>query len=134
MLQNRVVARYLDGRVLKGTTGDFFPTRPSFHLAPADGPPDAKPVEVRVADLKAVFFVKDLGGDPSRKDLPVFPEGQHIVGRRLEVVFHDGETLVGTTQGYDPKRAGFFLLPVDPAANNERCFVVSAAAKRVSFV
>jgi hypothetical protein len=50
------------------------------------------------------------------------------------VVFQDGETLVGTTQGYDPTRPGFFVIPADPASNNDRCFVVTRATKTVSFI
>ena len=33
----RVVARFCDGRMLKGTTQDFKPASPRFHLAPAEG-------------------------------------------------------------------------------------------------
>ena len=29
---NRVVAHFLDGRLVKGTTQDFFPNRTSFHM------------------------------------------------------------------------------------------------------
>jgi hypothetical protein len=50
------------------------------------------------------------------------------------VVFKDGEVLVGTTLGYQPGRPGFFLLPVDPASNMERCFVVARATEKISFV
>jgi len=42
--------------------------------------------------------------------------------------------MIGTTQGYDRNRPGFFVVPVDPASNNERCFVVAAATQEVSFV
>jgi hypothetical protein len=54
--------------------------------------------------------------------------------RKIRVVFADGETLVGTTQGYQPGRPGFFVVPADSGSNNDRCFVVSAATKEVSFV
>jgi hypothetical protein len=50
------------------------------------------------------------------------------------VVFGDGETLAGTTQGYDANRPGFFVMPLDPGSNNERCFVVTRATKEVVFV
>ena len=38
-----------------------------------------------------------------------------------------------TTQGYQPDRPGFFVVPVDPKSNNDRCFVVMAAVKAVRF-
>jgi hypothetical protein len=36
--------------------------------------------------------------------------------------------------GYQPNRSGFFLVPADPESNNERCYIVSAAVKKVEFV
>jgi small nuclear ribonucleoprotein (snRNP)-like protein len=134
MLQNKIVVRYQDGRILKGTTGDFLPAKPLFHLMVADAPPGAKPVEITVAELKAVFFVHDLVGNPSRKEVLEFHVGKPAVGRKIQVEFKDGEKLVGTTQGYDPSRAGFFVVPVDAASNNQRCFVVIRATKAVTFL
>jgi len=42
--------------------------------------------------------------------------------------------MVGTTQGYDRMRPGVFVVPVDAGGNNERCFVVAAAAQEVAFI
>src|SRR5262249_28746043 len=64
---NKVVARYQDGHVLKGTTNDFLPNKDLFHLTSADVAPGTRPAEVRLADLKAVFFVRDLSGHPEHK-------------------------------------------------------------------
>jgi hypothetical protein len=128
MSQNKIVARYQDGRILRGFTGDFLPAKPNFHLTPADAPQQSKPVEVRVAELKAIFFVKDLVGrshpHPRRKE---FDPGKPVVGRKIRVVFIDQEILVGTTQGYDPSRPGFFVIPADTETNDERIFVVTTA-------
>lgn len=133
MAQNKIVVRYQDGRLLKGFTDDFFPNKDIFHITPL--PPAApKPVDVRVADLKAVFFVKDHRGHPGYKDLKDFNTPAASVGRKLKVVFKDGEVIIGTTQGYQPNRPGFFLVPADPQSNNDRCFVVATATKNVSFV
>lgn len=134
MIQNKIVIRYNDGRVLKGYTGDFLPTKPTFHLALIDSPPTSKPVEVKVGDLKAIFFVKDLVGDAKRVDVQEFLPGKVAVGRKIRVIFRDGERLVGTTQGYDPTRQGFFVVPADVNANNERCFVVKSATRDVTFL
>jgi hypothetical protein len=134
MIQNKIVVRYQDGRVVKGFTGDFLPTKPMFHLTLIDAPRDAKPIVVQVAEVKAIFFVKDFAGDPQRQKTQGFEAGKPVVGRKIQVVFQDGETLVGTTQGYDPTRAGFFVIPADAGSNNERCFVVSRATKQVSFL
>lgn len=135
MLHNKIVVRYEDGRVLKGDTADFLPTKPNLHLTLADAPPDAPPLEVWVAQLKAIFFVKDLSGSPHwRPHRQDFDPGKPVVGRKIRVVFKDGEVLVGTTQGYDPTRPGFFVIPADTESNNERVFVVKSATQKVAFL
>jgi hypothetical protein len=131
---NKVVARYVDGRVVKGVTADFFPGRETFHLSVASAAPAAAPLEIRVKDLKAVFFVKDLAGNPSHVEKREFDPSRPPAGRRIRVVFIDGEVVVGTTQGYQPGRPGFFVVPADPAANTERCYVVAAATREVGFL
>ena len=134
-MQNRVVARFLDGRVLKGTTADFLPTRPQFHVAvPPHGGGAAQSVEIKLAELKAVFFVKDLIGDAAYNEGKAFEADLKPAGRKVQVEFRDGETVVGTTQGYQPDRPGFFVVPVDPKSNNDRCFIVMAAVKNVTFL
>jgi uncharacterized protein DUF6982 len=131
---NRVVVRFEDGRIVKGFTNDFLPAKSSFHVsAAAAGGPVAKPEEIRVAELKALFFVKSLEGDPQHHRSNEPPPGA-AGGRRIRVVFKDGEVLVGTTQGYDTSRPGFFVIPFDVSGNNERCFVLAAAAQEVKFV
>jgi hypothetical protein len=134
MPQNWIVAHFQDGRVLKGFTNDFAPARDRFHLHPLDAAPGTRPVEIEVPKLKALYFVKDFAGDPKRDERPTFASDRPISGRRVEVLFHDGERLVGTTQGYHAERPGFFVVPADPASNNERCFVVVAATRDVSFL
>ena len=130
-----VVARYLDGRTLKGTAADFLPARPGFHVIPSGQPgTSTQTVDVRIAELKAVFFVRDLTGDAAYNESKVFPPDAHPAGRKVQVEFTDGETIVGTTQGYQPDRPGFFVVPVDPRSNNERCFVVMTAVKGVTFL
>jgi hypothetical protein len=56
------------------------------------------------------------------------------MGRKIKVVFADVEVIVGTTQGYQPGRPGFFMVPVDSEANVERCYVVSASTTEVSLL
>jgi hypothetical protein len=131
MAGNRVVAHYRDGRLVKGTTSDFLPTRDYFHVAPDGG---GAPVAVPIGELKAVFFVKDLVGDPQHQPRNEFDPGKPAPGRKIRVTFKDGEVMVGTTQGYQPGRVGFFVAPADPHSNTERCFVIAAATTAVGFV
>ena len=135
-MQNKIVVRYRDGRTLKGHTADFLPTRPSFHMVPLETASAAGKgtVEVRFAELKAVFFVRDFTGNSAYQETKAFAPGQRSAGRRIRVEFADGEVLVGTTMGYQANRPGFFLVPADAKSNNERCYVVSTAVRKVEFV
>ena len=128
---NRIVAHFQDHRLLKGFTTDFLPAKNLFHMALEDHPGE-RPTEVHVSDLKALFFVKTFEGDSQHKKTSEPPAAGPA--RRLRVVFKDGEVMVGTTQGYDRSRPGFFVVPVDPGGNNERCFVVAAATQEVTFL
>jgi hypothetical protein len=121
----QVVAHYTDGKMLKGTTQDFNPNRPSFHIKPADGGPA---VEVRCGLLKAVFFVKSFEGNPKRQDLRGFIAAPAATnhGKKLAVRFKDGELMCGYTLSHRPDREGFFLFPADSEGNNIRVYVLVA--------
>ncbi len=127
---NRVVARYLDGTMVKGTTEDFFPNRPTFHLAALGNP---RSQEIRCAQLKAVFFVKDFHGDAAREDVPGYGPGTGpTLGKKIAVQFKDGEIICGYTLSYSTDRSGFFLLPADEGGNNLRVYVLKHATKKVA--
>jgi len=131
MAGNRVVARYRSGRRIKGVTGDFGSERDFFHVIPEGG---GAPVTVWLADLKAVFFVRNFVGNRYHQARNEFEAGQCASGKKIRVVFEDGEVLVGTTQGYHPGRPGFFVVPADPAVNTERCYVIVSATREVDLL
>ena len=129
-IHNRVVARFADGHIVKGTTQDFSVTRDHFHVIPPE--PGAPPVRVGISALKAVFFVKDHIGDKHYSEKKAFET--QVPGRKLQVVFKDGETLVGATTAYDAARPGFFMTPADPKSNNDRIYVVARSVRAVAFI
>ena len=61
----KVVVRYADGKVIKGYTQDFFPNKDRFHLQPQQKSSGQDTQQVLVKDLKAIFFVRDFGGNPA---------------------------------------------------------------------
>jgi hypothetical protein len=129
----KVVARYINGGIVKGVSQDFFPNKDRFHIYPAEKP-SGEAVEVLLKELKAVFFVRDFVGDSKYDERKGYLEREKPSGRKIEVTFKDGEVLVGSTLGYDPSRPGFFLFPVDPKSNNIRVFAVTTAVKKVRFL
>ncbi len=123
----QVVLHYADGRIVKGHATDFFPNKETFHLEEKES---SEANEIKVSELKGVFFVKTFEGNPAhpeRKDLE-----RAGMGKRIQVKFKDGEELIGYTSGYSPDRSGFFVFPSDPDSNNERIFVVTVATANVS--
>ena len=127
-MQFQVAVHFADGRLLKGHASDFFPKQETFHLEEQES---GETNEIKVSELKGIFFVKTFEGDPThdeRKDLE-----RVGLGKRIEVSFKDGELLMGYTSGYSPERMGFFVFPADPESNNEKVFVVTAATANVSF-
>ena len=134
MVQNKIVVRFQNGNVMKGFTADFMPNKDVLHLTPGDAKPGSPPLRVNIKDCKALFFVKDFEGDPKYNEKKEFDPTRNLGGRKIKVVFKDNEILIGTTQGYQPGRPGFFVFPADPKSNIVRSFVVSAATKEVSFI
>lgn len=131
---NKVVVRFADGRVVKGMTADFLPTKELFHVNVSTESVGVKPIEISKSDLKALFFVKDFHGDPKHAESNEFDPTHPPAGRRIRVVFKDGEVLVGITTGYQPGRPGFFLIPADSGSNIERCYIITAATREVKFL
>ncbi|NUN12857.1 MAG: hypothetical protein HUU55_04410 [Myxococcales bacterium] len=129
-MMNKVVVRFRDGRLLKGTLVNFRQGNDTVNVA------DARTGMVhvfRLNECKALFFVRDFHGEPTHRELKDF-EHNLGYGRKTVVRFEDDEELWGYTQGFDKNRPGFFLFPVDPNSNNQRIYVVHAATKEVRFV
>jgi len=134
MEPSKIVARYRDGRTVKGTTQNFFPNKPVFHVNRHGGTGSGDLIEVKLAELKAIFFVRDFTGNPKHVERKKPGPGDRPQGRLMEVTCKDGEVIVGTTTGYDPTRPGFFLFPIDPSANNMRVFLVANAVGTARFL
>jgi len=119
---SKLVVACLDGRRLKGYVFNFSPARERFRLFPEAKSAPESGADVELADLKALFFVKDFAGNPQYKERYDSNGGR---GRRLEVTFKDGEKIIGTTEGWSPQKLGFFLFPADAKTNNLRIFVIN---------
>jgi hypothetical protein len=60
---SKIVARFLDGKPVKGYTQNFLRNRHVFHVLPMDAANNASPVEIQVSELKAAVFVRDFFGN-----------------------------------------------------------------------
>ena len=126
---SKVVVACLDGRRLKGYIYNFSPLRENFHLFPEANAPQSSGADLQFRELKAIFFVKDFAGNAERQESHQLGAGVH--GRKLEIMFSDGEKVTGTTEAYNPTKSGFFMFPADGASNNSRIFIVNANVRAV---
>ena len=124
-MNNKVVARFRDGRLLKGISLDVDPSRRKFHIRAPEGAVE----EVDLNDLKALFYVRTLEGDRGRplESTPVPDDPRGRGSTMVKLKFSDGEEMMGMTLHYPPKRPYFFVLPVDPGCNNIRVLVNRSA-------
>jgi len=137
--EERVVARFNDGRVLKGYTKGF--TAESAFVV-IDEAGSGKEHRIAVADLKAVFFIKSFEGNKTHREKKAFGASAHD-GHKVYIKFSDQESLVGFVEGEipwdrgffisrDSKAKGFFLIPVDRDCNNMKVFVVGTSVEDVT--
>ena len=140
MTGDQAVLHVRGGKLLKGLLTDFTPTAVTVHLQLESGPAHA-PVEVKVSDLKAVYYVRSLAGNRQYKKKRYF-RSVESQGKRIMVRFKDGEILCGFIKGAlpwkdgfmtakDPNLKGFFIYPADPEGNNTKIFVVTTSVQDV---
>ncbi len=125
---NTIVIHTKQGGIVKGSTRDFRPNQEKFHVTLGNGEVAAFSLQ----NLKAVFFVKDLTGDPGRED--VYEDTVPGGGRKVQVTFQDGEAIIGFTTAYSAERQGWFLVPANDGGNNLRIFIVNSAVADVKFI
>ncbi len=130
--RNKVVARFRDGRTVKGYMLGFNPDQNVFHVV-AREPYDHRVEAVSISDLKAIFFVKSFHGDRYR--LKSNELAKHALRKtvklKVKVTFRDTEVLYGTASCYSKKK-NFFLTPTDTSNNNDMVYVVGDSTLSVA--
>lgn len=137
MDREKVVIRYLDGRIVKGHVLGFSPSDKEIIIEDLS----SEKRSVNIEDLKAVFFVRTFEGDRNRVETKSFL-GTVPRGKRVFVRFKDGEAMTGYAEGEIPwqkgfflessKSTGFFLTPVDSHSNNIKVFIIAKAVRDVT--
>jgi len=126
----KVIARFNDGRIVAGYTNNFHPSKEQLHLF--SNPRQGESTFIPLAQLKALFFVREFSGNPALIESKDFIDPPQ--GRKVEVTFHDNEVMVGSTLGYRGEGNGFFLHPADGRSNNLRVFVTASGVRRLRFL
>ena len=127
-MEDRVVVRYKDKRLLKGIISDFAREKATFYLRLLDG----KIETVHTEDLKAVFLVESLEG---KKDyICTYKDFIPWGGHKIKVEFFDGEVMIGYTPYYPEWNRNFFITPADLHCNNKKVYVVNSATKQIYYL
>lgn len=123
--RNRVVAHYRNGSLLKGYTHDFSPQKEKCTLLSAHDKDNI--AEIRVPDLKALFFVKTFEGKKNYTEKKTFDDFDAfgLRGLKVKAVFFDGEIIRGMSYDYSTHFNGFHIVPVDSKSNNEKIYIVA---------
>jgi len=125
----KVVAHFLDGRLVKGESFDITPGRPTCLIHT----PNGQPVTVKLSDLKGLFLVREFAGKRDYEDKrTVDPNDRRGRGARwLEIKFRDGEVLTGLSTNYTDDLPVFVVVPSDDKSNNTRILINRAAVETV---
>jgi len=138
----KIVARFRDGRLVKGYARGFSIESDTVLL---NDQKTLQEVSVPIAELKAIFFVKDFGGTSTHVERKVFGTRKKP-GKKVFIKFSDKESLVGFIDGQVPwdkgfslaklgnKVKGFFLIPVDGDSNNYKVFIVGGAIQDITIM
>ncbi len=129
-----VVASMVDGRRERGVIGRFRPFDASFDVYAPEDVEMKSPRRIEVHQCKAIYFVRVHEGNRSYQEDKLRIPPVHRSGRKIEVLFPDGERMVGTTEGFNPSRPGFIFYPADPKSNNIEIFVVTANAEEIKLL
>jgi len=142
MAEEKVVARFRDGKMVKGYVKDFQINGEAIVLVDQEGHAMR---DVRIEELKALFFVKTFEGFHKYVEKKAFGI-RRLAGCKVLVKFLDNEVLVGIIAGEIPwnkgfslarlgeHAKGFFLTPVDGDSNNDKVFVVGSAIQDISIM
>ena len=128
-MQEKIIAHFLNKKLLKGFSEDFSQDKYFFNITDKD---TQDKLEIALLLLKAVFFVKDFEGNNAYKEK--YDIDRINVGQKVKIQFKDNETIIGYTPGFSPQGIGFFLYPPDPQSNNEKIFVVNANTAKILFL
>lgn len=138
----KAVARFMDGRLVKGHIRDFSIESDTVIL---NDQKLQQEIRVPITELKAIFFVKNFGGSSKHVERKSFGSRKNP-GKKVFIKFSDKETLVGFIDGEVPwdkgfslaklgeKAKGFFLTPVDGDSNNNKVFVVGGAIQDITIM
>src|SRR5688500_7971235 len=105
----KVVVAMLDRKRERGFVYGFKPFGDGFTLHPPGDAAKAMGKFIDFRTCKAIYFVRSLEGNKAFKENKLTLPPTYRQGRKVSVDYPDGERTVGTTEGFNPSRVGFFM-------------------------
>jgi hypothetical protein len=127
-----VVGKYRDGRLVRGYTSDFNPSKSSMQISPT--PVEGQTQSVALSDLDALFFLPDPRRAARGEADVVATEGASSQGRKVALVLPNGTELIGSTFDYKRNGNGFFVHPIDRDSGAVRVFVTPSGVRNIRFI
>jgi len=127
----QVVGKYRDGRLVRGFTNDFSPSKPYLHVSPA---PQAEETQfVSMIQLDALFFLRDAR-DTAPDENETMRDMATSRGRRVALALPNGKEMIGSTLSYSSDGSGFFVHPIDGFSGAVRVFVTQSGVRNIRFL
>ena len=127
----KVVVRRLDHELIKGFVDTASYLKPNaIELLDCQG----RVLAVPLAEIKAVFFVREFDGNSQRSERKLFQSRPRLVGLWVQLTFKDKEILEGLLPGNltELSPEGFLLTPADLNSNNLKIFVPRSALSDIT--
>jgi hypothetical protein len=130
MFDDRLVIHFQSGKTLACWGDNFMPIEEEILVKDEDDKID----RVALKDVKVICFVKAFVTDSRTTHKPP-PQilFQAVPGRKVKLVFKDGEKMEGLCSLKERPVRGFFLTPLNPNSNNIHIFVNPAFLKSFEF-
>jgi hypothetical protein len=130
--KRKVIARKLDGQVIKGYLKSIPDLTSTKNIAIVSLTEEV--IRIPKEKMKALFFVRKFCGKREYSEVKLFETQPKIDGLWVRLTFYDDELLEGLIANsirflLDD---GFYLKPPDPHSNNRLIYVVKAALRDFS--
>jgi len=122
--------RKLDKSLVKGFVApDLFLQPEGVEIIDRDG----HLLQIPLAEVKGVFFVRDFDGNPRRPERKAFLSRPRLGGLWVRLTFKDKEVLDGVISSnlLELHPAGFLVTPPDAYSNNLRMFIPRTALEKI---
>lgn len=130
MFDERLVIHFQSGKTLACWGDNFMPLEEEIMVKDQDD----RIQRVVLKEVKVVCFVKAFATDSRTTHKPpaqiLF---QAVPGRKVKLLFKDGEKMEGVSSLKERPVRGFFVTPLNPNSNNIHIFVNPAFLKSFEF-